>query len=424
MGDTETYSGVGPHSKLIGQYDMTITMEAASPTNYPDVWWTNGYQNGSATVVFDFSDKTLCYSHRMIVPLLTYDGVEDDNDGIKNFSANGYYITIEATYKGNIVIKVTDPDNVTTTYPSFKIGEWTQYLLTIDAQNGKIDWSGIKSPYRNKDLDFTFINYDTIVSSTIADISDRVSGMAFERIYHEDYGNGSKHPSFQVSATTTFLDTYGFVMTDPTFNVNDQFPDYDNIRLNLYSFAVYGETMTVNGYTMAMDGSQITLYYIHHKDAIYNQNHTEIIGWDEYNSAVPQGTEGAKTFKTTLTNVFITWENIKSNDPDNRVCTLTFVDGNMSFRMGSFESDQLTISFGGIWYFTTALWEPYLATETQYTMDWDSPFNLDRNGFLLLFGGLLILILVILNIFYKPELIDYAVVIGAGVITYVLLEVI
>lgn len=402
---------------------MTITASFTMNEIYlPSVWWDNGYINGSATIVFDFSGRNASYGHQIVIPILKYDGIKNDADGISEFSRNGYIIGISMAYQGNIIMTLTDANNTVHTYPAFQIGEWTQYLLKLDVQNGYLEWGGIKSPYRNTNLDFNFTNYNTIVEKRIVDFSNDLNDAAFNRIYHEDTGTGTSHPHFQVVTTDTYLDTYGVVMNDPVINIIDQFPDYDDLRLNLYSFAVYGDSLNINGYTMNMNGSKVRVYYTMHHDPIYDdQTHTQIVGYDDYNEIATSSTPNVKYVDLVLSNVFITWENIKHPDAADRMCYLTFVDANMTFRMGSFQPDNLTISFDGIWYFTTALWEPYQAYEKDYSWDYHHPFNLDRNGFILIFIAISVAVFVIMNIYYRPSFLDYLVVIGAGIIAYVML---
>ena len=386
-----------------------------------NVWWDNGYVNGAAKIVFDFSGRANSYGHMMVIPLLTYDGDSDNGDGIKDFSRNGYVLTISMAYNGYINVTLTDYNGNIKTYPRFQIGEWTQYELTIDAQNGYIDWAGIKSPYRNTQLDFTFTNYNTIVSKRIVDFSADAKDMAFKQIYHEDTGTGTSHPHFQVVRTTTYLDTYGVVMTDPTINIIDQFPDYDDLRLNLYSFAVYGDSITINGTTFPVTNATVKVYYTKHHDPIYDNNNVSIIGWDDYYEIASPSNPNAQYKVLTLQNIYITWENIKHTNAEDRMCYLTFVDSKDTFRMGTFAQNDLTVSFQGIWYFTTALYEPYIGYETHYTWDYHSLFNLDRNGFILIFIAITVGVFVILNIWYRPSFLDCAIVAAAGIIAYIML---
>lgn len=389
-----------------------------APTGIGEVWWSNGYDNGSVEIAFDFT-ATSNVTHTMIIPLLTYDGIEDDNDGIEYFSENGYILTITNGYNRDVTCTVFKPNGQSQTYTPFKSGYWTQYIFKIDVQNGKISFAGINSPYRDPGMDFSFVNYKTYYETEIFDISDNVNLMAFERIYHIDSGTGD-HPHFQVSATTTWLKTYGFVMVDPTLNIYEKFPNYDDLRLNFYSFAYYGDSMTINGYTMDMDGSVVQLYYKEITVPIYDSGNN-ISGYKKELAIANEGEEGAIAYSPILSNIYITWNNINSETESDRVCYLTFVNENKTINMGTFASGDLTVSFDGVWYYTTAIYEPYTGYELVYTMDWDSPFNMSKEAFILIFIGISILCFLVMNLFYKPGILDYLIVGLTGLIAYILL---
>ena len=385
-----------------------------------DVWWDNGYFNGSVEIAFDFPSNSNI-THTMLIPLVSYDGIKDDADGMKEFTANGYILTITNSYNANITCNVTGP-GVNKTYAPYMNGNWNQYVLRIDVQTGTVYFQGIEKNSKGSE-GFSFLNYKEIFEKPIFDISDNIKNMAVKRIYHEDTGS-TGHPHFQVTATTTYLDTYGFVMVDPSLNIYQKFPNYDNLRLNLYSFAYYGDGLTINGHHYDMDGSLIKgIYYLPKDTPIYDGN-DQITGYTTENVISSQGVRGSIELVPTLNNVYITWTNIHSQTASERTCYLTFVNDNLTINMGNFDptgEPDMTISFDGVWYFTTAIYEPYVGYETVYTMDWDSPFNLDKGAFILLFIGIAIASFLILNVFYKPGLLDYVIVAGAGIIAYILL---
>ena len=265
-----------------------------------------------------------------------------------------------------------------------------------------------------------FTNYTTVFSKEIFDFSETVKGLAMKEIYHEDTGIGSNHVRFQVSATTTYLDTYGYVMVDPVLNIYEKFPDYDDLRLNFYSFAVYGNTITINNRTFHMDGSQITdMYYTMQKD---ENNKTHYIIADQYSA-------GAIKFQPFLTNIYVTWENIQSGTASDRQCYITFVNDNMTIEMGTFDpsapngssTPNMTVSMTGIWYFTTAIYEPYQATERIYTMDWNSWFNLDGSTFIVVVIAIIIVSLAVCNRIWELSFLDYAVAVGGAAIAFILI---
>lgn len=365
------------------------------------VWWANGYANNKATIVFDYPETTGNLSHYMAIPLLEYNRLSENAEP-QYFRDTGYVLTIESGYNKRIHITLTK-DGVQEYTASYVPGVWQRYALVLDAENGTLSYQGISSAARNPVREFNFMDYVPISTSVIADWSSECDNLAFARIYHKDVGNGTNHPNFQIGDTATFLNTYGVVMIDPVLNIYEQFPAYEDLRLNLYSFALYGDTITFNGYTFDMDGSYITVRY------------------DRIGTTNVVSTTGSETFTAPLTNIYITWMGISDELPENRSCTLTFVERNQTFDLGTFAIGDLTISGEGMWYFTTALWEPFDTVKKTYVMDWSSPFNLDGNGFLLIFIALLVIVLVIMNIFWQPTVLDYAVVFGAGLISLITL---
>ena len=422
--------------------NVTVVYNASS------VWWYNGYVNGSANIAFNYGDSMNVKSHTLTIPLLEYDGIKKEGEN-SYFRFTEYYLQITLSfprvtadielYEGSELVK----------QKTYILGTWPQFSMTIDAQNSTITFYGIG---KNINESFSFIDYTTSYSESAFDYSDVVKGLAFSRIYHSDSAEHQSHINFQVMSTSTYLDTYGFVMIDPSLNIYTKFPMYNDLRLNLYSFALYGESITINGHTLDLDMSSIeNLYVIEHKDPVYKQVAKEravgkdpetgqwiyetyyvdvLTGYNEYLTIANATDPGAKQLKLTLDNVYITWENINTYDADNpRECYLTFVNDNIRIGMGSYDpasldpNENMTVSATGMWYFTTAVWEPYESTEINYEMNWDSWFNLSANGFILIFAGVVIAILAIftLALKWRLELMDWLVIIGAGVVSYVLL---
>ena len=392
----------------------------------PDVWWFNDYANGSVEIVFDFTGLSNSYSHKLTIPLWQYNGaetsLEDDPHGLLQFSQTPYTLVIENSYDSDLRVSVLNGNDVVKGPITMRIGNWQQYALEIDTQKGLVYFKGIHNILDRITQPFSFVNYTVTYSAIAADVSDVINGMAIERIYHED-NNGTVHPHFQVSRTMTYLNTYGFVMTDPTINIIEQFPNYNDLRLNFYSFAYYGEDVTINGHTMQVQNADIVLYYIPQGTPIYDPGHTYIVGYYDKNVIGEQGDPDAKELRTPLSNIYITWNGIKSENDEDRICSLTFVDSKLTIDMGNFLPNDLTVSFTGVWYFTTAIYEPYTAKETSYEMDWWKLSSLDRNGFILIFDLIIIIGYIVANRIYVPGFMDKCVVIGALVFSFILLAV-
>ncbi len=423
-GDEDVYtSSSGSFSATEDQYSMLVSVSYIEPS---EVWWFNGYANGSVEIVFDFTGLSDSYVHTLSIPLYVFNGaetsLEDDPHGLLQFDETEYRLFIETGYNTNTTVSVMTGDTVVKGPISFTVGNWQQYALEIDAQKGLIIFKGIHNILDRITQPFSFVNYTVTYSKVAADVSDVVSGMAIERIYHGDQ-DGDVHPHFQVSRTTTYLNTYGFVMTDPSINIIEQFPNYDDLRLNFYSFAYYGDSVTINNHTMQVQNADIVLYYIPKGTPIYDPGHSYIVSYYDKNVISTQGNPDAKELRTPLSNIYITWNGIQSQVEEERVCSLTFVDSKMTIDMGNFQPHDLTVSFTGVWYFTTALYEPYTATETSYEMDWWDLSSLDRNGFILVFDLIILIGYIVANRIYVPGFMDKCVVIGALVFSFVLLAV-
>ena len=421
-----SWTGV-TNGQIVQNSDANISFTANfTPSGGENVWWSNDYANGSVEIVFDFSGLSDSYKHRLIIPLWEYNGaetsLEDDPHGLLQFSRTPYTLVIENGYNTDLKVSVMDGGLTVKGPITLRLGNWQQYALEIDAQTGIITFKGIHNILDRITQPFSFVNYTVTYSAVAADVSDVINGMAIERIYHED-DNGTVHPHFQVSRTLTYLNTYGFVMTDPTINIIEQFPNYNDLRLNFYSFAYYGDDMTVNGHTMQVQNADIILYYIPQGTPIYDPGHTYIVSYYDRNVISEQGEPDAKELRTPLSNIYITWNGIKSENDEDRVCSLTFVDSKLTIDMGNFQPNDLTVSFTGVWYFTTALYEPYTAKETSYEMDWWNLSSLDRNGFILIFDLIIIIGYIVANRIYVPGFMDKCVVIGALVFSFVLLAV-
>ena len=414
---------------IVADRTITANFEEKPKTT---IWWDNEYVNGRVDVLFKFDSTTNNYTHRMTIPLWQFNAEDvaqnpedEPADGQWNFDQTAYKLVIDVDYSKTIVTIKLMNGNSTVSTETKNMGEWPQFILRIDAQESAITFMGVSKWINN---DFTFVNYDVVFTQQIFSYGSTIEELAIKKIYHEDIdnndGRSTHHARFQVTETTTWLDTYGFVMVDPSLNIYDQFPDYENIRLNLYSFAMFGETMTINGWTFTTDGSIISnLYYIEVSEPVLDEDGNLTNKRVEYNMICTPETEGAIHITPTLQNIYITWENLTSGNEGDRICYLTFVDENFSVRLGTYAPGDLRISFTGVWYFTTAVYEPYTSTELSYSMDWDNWFNVSADAFILIFMGAVIGITALITAIsgWRLEFIDWCVVVGAGLITYMLL---
>lgn len=194
----------------------------------------------------------------------------------------------------------------------------------------------------------------------------------------------STPPKMGVLNTTLFLNSYDVVMNNPSFDINEYWPDVQYYRLNFYSFALVGDSITINGVTYPIgDGQTI-----------------EVAG---------------KTY--TLNNIFITTDTVDGVSHT----FLTFADSRAKLDLG--ETTTSTVSFGGLWYFSSAFYEGYLDSGYEYDWNLDGGFSASNSQFMIIFIGLLVLGFVAGHVLIREQIgfLDYAIMIGSGVIGLIIL---
>lgn len=343
----------------------TMVTETSSHTLYAhwDVlrtYWSNNLYNGSISMAFKFSG-TSNMAHDMTIPL--YTGTVNDREET-TWNESNYTLNLSVSYNGsNTTITSSITTGITPGTPVERsMGNWSGFVLDINLSTGSIAFTPMDT--------FTdFTNYTTIDNQkTTVFTWDETDNATAYVINHSDSGTGNK-ARFSVVNTWTFLNTFGVVLNNPSINVYSYFPQYEQVRVNIYAFAVYGESMTINGKSWDVTGSTVTIYYVEDGSGGY-----------EY---ATQSTEGAQSKNLTLSNIFITW--------DGTNCYLTFDNDNFTVNLGTYSNGSETISFTGLWYFTISLMEPYTATKTVVSGDWDSMLNIDSSAILLIFLGVMVL---------------------------------
>lgn len=325
---TPTYMDVREGIKISATNDHSITR------------WSNGYDNGQVSIVLH---------------------VDNASQGAVNVLklSTGDKITVTHGTNAMTAVRIN-------TGASVDVGVWSNYLLTINAQTGIVTMTPIDI-FGNFNQ-FVLIDY----VATVGTIGEN------QVITYIDWSYTSASWGLSVYQTKVNLNTYGAVMRNPSINIGQYFPDIDNARLNLYSFALYGDTMTVNGVTYyGGSGTQS----IKETGNVYIQN---------------------KSYK--LQNIYITYADGKTY--------LTFVDDNHTLDLG--QTTNGTLSFGGFWYYTTGLYEGHETTSTSY--NWNvSQFGFSMSGLALLALGLTLLGVIVARRFMAEEMtaIDYVLIVGA-----------
>lgn len=291
--------------------------------------WSNGYENSIIDILFRAENSAASYSNTISV----------GSDTITVTYANGGY-----TAKIN---------NGTAT----NIGDWRSIVLSIDALNKTVTAYPVKTFTTYVDVDL----YDTpIVISGSLTTTGAVASLTFAA--------ASSPLMMSIYNTHVFMDTYGAVMVDPSLDVNDYFNLNGFYRLNLYSFALSGDKITINGTDYTVTDNKIT---------VNNAAHT-------------------------LQNINITWRNGHTY--------LTFVNDNITVDLGSTTSTVLSMT--GAWYFTTGLYSGYTTSELKYEWNW-SNFIFNNGQFVVFFLGFGAAAFLVSKHFCSYSMMDYVLLILA-----------
>ena len=366
------------------------TVVVSEPNNI--TYWSNDLYNGSVSIAFRFTGGNSNMDHVMNISLCT-GVVGPQNQTV--WTETGDYLIIEISYYPQLIITAClyDSDDVSLLAPSTNnLGSWKDFVLTIDANKGQLNYVPIEVFN-----DYTNFTTMAVNQKTLYDWSSITDSNSIYEIKHSDTGSG-QHVNFSVTNTSTFLNTYGVILTDPSINVFDYFPQYEDVRLNFFSFAIYGDSMTVNGVTFPVTDGKVSFYYT--KDGTTN-------------TIANQTDEGASSATFTLSNIYVTWQDGK--------CSLTFVDDDWTLQLGTFSAGSETVSFSGFWYFTSYLYEPYTITEKKITGDWQSVPDIGGPAMMLVFLGTLIVGGLIAHVKLGLKWLDMIIVLAGAVMSFTLL---
>lgn len=320
-----------------GQRDLPIIyMDASAGVRITGttVNWINGYQNagimmaferpGVADVAFTLNSK----NYRIIV----------GEDSV-TATANAATVMIQ------------------------QLGSWHHFAISLDLQAGTIsfipivqwvsflDWSGAPAT-----------SYDLGETGTI------------DRLVFRKASGTAPDMKLGVTGTTVFMDTTKVVLKDPAITITDYWPAAD-ARVQFNGFAMFGDSVTINGRAFAVDDGLITI--------------------------------GDRTAE--LSNLTITWLNGH----------VTAQIGHATFDLG--KTVTHAVSFGGVWYFTASYWESHEVTKDVY--NWTTGiFKLGGGASVLVYIGLLFAGTAILHRAQGLHGGDLLIIACAGVVGYVLLD--
>lgn len=306
--------------------------------------WSNTYYNNSVQVVLKGTPGA--------VFSMGWNTYSWDGSAWSNSQYNGVYIlwqndkTIAQKIPGGTIIN---------------IGKWNNILLNVDTGMGKITISPITS----------FIDYNTYTTAPAKEIGDIYTGAFSELAFYTDPNFTS--PEMQITNTSVWMNTYGAVFRNATLNPTSYFPDYPSYALDFGSFALIGDSITINNVALPVTGDKITYnakeYSLKGASIVYDTN------------VYLNGKEDGKEFSIDL-------GAIATND----------------------------VYFSGVWYVPINFQEVYQTIENAY--DWvPYGWGFDYNTAVMVFIGLVVAVMFIAPLMkVKPKALDWVVVVFAGVI--------
>lgn len=298
--------------------------------NFGPVRWNNTYENGDIKVLFRANDTSGTYSNTLTVA---------NNNISINYTNNRFSVSLNS---GSPV----------------DIGTWRNIVLDMDLINGKL----YAIPVR------TFNSFTNVVmDNTSILIGDLVGAAPTNNIV---WGVTTNSFLFNVYSTDVFMNTYGVVMVNPTLDITHFFTDLNQFyRLKMYNFAIYGDSMTINGETLAVTDGKVT----------YDDMTLEL-----------------KDFNVTYADGMV-----------------TIGDNHGIIELG--EITTTNISMDGNWYFITDLERGYTAQKTIYDWDWGT-FIFDNTQFCVFYLGIMAAALIVARKYCNLSIIDYMVLVASIVI--------
>ena len=282
-----------------------------------------------------------------------------------NTASNDF--SIQWTDSGTIRVKKISDTEYT------DLGNWPACQVTIKGISGLVEVTPTTDTSLTSTVqpnNFTFTFDDLFTPGTISTI----------RFYKPIGLNYTPH--FQVVKTTVFLDTYNTVMNNPSLDVGVFFPNMaDSYRLNFYSFAVLGSEIRINDTVLTVNKANATVTFSDVNDV----THTEKIN-----------------------NFYVT------ND-DGRT-TLTFQNSGRTYDLGETDPEASAITFSGLWFFTTGLYQPVAGQQEVYNWNLDGAYHASAGQTLVIFLGIMGLSIILGVGYFKVSLrvLDWILLIGAA----------
>lgn len=343
-----TFSGLGKLTPAYAYADPSkgVTLKSAFTT------WSNAYRNNEINITVTKQNWS-------------------NND--LTISAGNSSITVERRSAGGLYVTINKYDGTTETR---NMGNWYSAQITINASDGWIavtPIAGSGNPNFTNKID---LNETTVIWNGWYN-GENITTLIFST-------NGTSM-RWSITDTTVFLNTYGVVMFNPSIDVTEYFPEMENWRLNFFSFALIGDSITINNQTFPVDIA------------------TQTITITGENEEITSGT---------LNNVYVTQENGHTY--------FSFANSKKTIDLG--ETVDNTVSFNGLWYFTTGLFDITQGTEQFYNWNIDGSLHATMPQMCLIFIGILIAALIICKALLRFEIgaIDWIILISATVISLII----
>lgn len=297
------------HPPIYGYADPSAGVTLAnSPTT-----WSNDYNNSE--ILLTVSRNTSAYNNLTI-------------------TAGGSWITVNISNVGAMTVNI----NGASGSDSKNMGLWDSAQIRLNLGAGSVSVTPIvgapdyMAPVSENSSTVTWYNWYN--GGDLASLTFSSVGASLR---------------WGITETRVFLNTYNAVMNNPSIDITQHFPDLEGWRLNFYSFATVGDSITINNKTFAI-----------------GPNQTITVTNDEDDSITGQ-----------LTDIVV------SKDLDG-VIWFGFRNGS-NISLGPAVSN--VISFSGMWYFTTGLYEAVQTFVSYYDWNLDGVWHANGGQIIIIFLG-------------------------------------
>ena len=344
---------------------MDISAGVSQTAGDTSTFWSNGYENSRIDILFRNSSQ---YG-------ATWTGKFYFHE-VGSSETEYFSVSIDFLRGGGASARYSDLDIGGTATNLNNLGSWKTMLVSVDLAEFTVTFTPVANFV-------SFQEYRVVDSPRTVEMAKvkEIAGDAVVAVKNmEILSSTTDTMTFGVVRTDAFMDTYGSVMTDPVVNIRGWFPDLTDYRVNFYSFALTGSSITINGVRMPVSDGMITL---------------------------PDGSS------YNLQDLEVTYP------ADGHVYLVLRDETMLDVDLGEKTTEQIAMT--GNWYFTTALYEGVQKEEKDYEWTW-TDFVFGEGAAIAFFFGLLVLGTVIGVRYAGMKALDMLVVVGAAIIGLVILS--